>query len=762
MKKILASLLTLMLLVSCTAESSSESIADADTAPDTTAVETATEETEEKTTETSPAAPEASESAVSSVVTVIGEGDRPCIVETIHPTSAPVIADIIATDPEYGADPTGEKDSTQAIRKALRDCFDQGGGTVYLPAGTYKVTSTIDVHAFTTLRGDWIDPDKCEDPTKIENYGTVILACQKSSKNTAESLFMIKGSAGVMGLTVYYPEQDIDNVKPYPFTFYTTGDGLGGYMLASVQDCTVLNGYAGLGACVKESNAHEMFTVDNVKGTFLSIGAEAYNQADVGTWKSLSISPKYWANASAGLAAADYDKVAAYMRENAVGMKLGDLEWTELIDIDIESCSAGIIMAKGKRIQFAGSLYDVNISDCTIGLDAQELDPRWGMVVASSFIEGSTYSVRNTSRGLVKMTDVDLTGDVNGSGAVWHTEGDLSSYTVDYDRTYTAPAPILYTINGLPSDHKTNISELLQAALDEAGKTGGILYLTPGIYSLENPVTVPANVELRGASSVPTREQNNCSKGTLLVTTYGVESENPDEMPALVTLSENSGLSGMRFYYYTNNPDIESKTPYTVRGSGANVYAVNCSIVAAGNGIDFTGCDNHYIKKFVGGCYYNTLKAGGKNGHIEGCLQNGNTFTRSGLTFLKGWFKEDQIHEKLFSKLRKHSTFLTLDGAENETVFNFFAYGVVEVVRCENSTGVQLINIGGDNIGAKSGIVRAVNSEAAAINMMRYNGNSFKEDDTSRLSIYNRITIDMKDEKNYVCGEEIDYTKLGN
>ena len=45
MKKILASLLTLMLLVSCTAESSSESIADADTAPDTTAVETATEET---------------------------------------------------------------------------------------------------------------------------------------------------------------------------------------------------------------------------------------------------------------------------------------------------------------------------------------------------------------------------------------------------------------------------------------------------------------------------------------------------------------------------------------------------------------------------------------------------------------------------------------------------------------------------------------------------------------------------------------------
>ena len=332
--------------------------------------------------------------------------------------------------------------------------------------------------------------------------------------------------------------------------------------------------------------------------------------------------------------------------------------------------------------------------------------------------------------------------------------------TVDYDRTYTAPAPILYTINDLPTDQKTDIAELLQSALNEAGKTGGILYLTPGIYLLNTPVTVPANVELRGASSVPTREQNNCSKATLIVTTYGVGAENWEEMPALVTLSENSGLSGMRFYYYTNNPDTAAKTPYTVRGNGANVYALNCSIVAAGNGIDFTGCDNHYIKKFVGGCYYNTLKAGGKNGHIEGCLQNGNTFTRSGITFLKGWIKEDQIHEKLFSKLRKNSIFLTLDGAENETVFNFFAYGVVEVVRCENSSGVQLINIGGDNIGAKSGIVRAVESRVTAINMMRYNGNSYKEDDASTLNIYNRITIDDKKEKNYVNGEEIDYVKL--
>lgn len=757
MKKILSLLLALMIFVSCSTDETPK-------VPDETlpeAVETQTEavtendnQTEETEAETEP---EPIEEA--SLVRKMTEADRPCIVETIHPTDAPVIADIIATDPEYGADPTGKTDSTGAIRKALRECQDNGGGTVYLPAGTYKVSNTIDVYAFTTLRGDWIDPDECEDPSAIENYGTVILSYQNSSKRTDDCLFNIRGSAGVRGITVYYPEQDIDNVKPYPFTFYTTGSGMGGYMLASVQDCTVINGYAGVGACVSEDNAHEMLTVDNVKGTFLSVGMEAYNQADVGTWKSVKISPSYWANASAGLKAADYGKVSDYMKQNAVGMKLGDLEWTELADVEIESCKTGIGIVKGKRIQFAGSLLDVTVKDCTVGLDVQDLDPRWGMTAARCSFEGSEAAVRNNTRGLVKMTDVELIGSADGSGDIQLDKSDLSAYTIDYKRTYKAPAPILYTAD-IPADHTTDVSELLQQALDEVGKTGGILYLTPGFYLVESPVTVPKGVELRGSSDVPTREQTGHSKGTLIVTTYGVGAENPEEMPALITLSEDAGISGMRFYYHTNNPDLASKTPYTIRGNGADVYAINCSIVAAGSGIDFTGCDNHYIKKFVGGCYYNTLKAGGRNGLIEGCLQNGNTFTRSGLDFLKGWIKEDAVWEKLFPKLRKNSIFLTLDGAENETVFNFFAYGVVEVVRAENSKNVLLANIGGDNIGLKSALIRLEASDITAINVLRYNGRSYKADEASAMKLYNRLTIEDKSEKNEVHGETVDFVNL--
>ncbi len=50
--------------------------------------------------------------------------------------SGPVVD---VTKPPYNADPSGERDSTPAIQAALDDMGEGGGGTVYLPEGTYRV-----------------------------------------------------------------------------------------------------------------------------------------------------------------------------------------------------------------------------------------------------------------------------------------------------------------------------------------------------------------------------------------------------------------------------------------------------------------------------------------------------------------------------------------------------------------------------------------------------------------------------------------------
>jgi len=66
------------------------------------------------------------------------------------------------TESPYNADPSGENDSTEAIQNALDTVGEDGGGTVYLPEGTYRVNppgdeameSLLIQHSGVVLRGD--------------------------------------------------------------------------------------------------------------------------------------------------------------------------------------------------------------------------------------------------------------------------------------------------------------------------------------------------------------------------------------------------------------------------------------------------------------------------------------------------------------------------------------------------------------------------------------------------------------------------------
>src|SRR5205085_857269 len=59
----------------------------------------------------------------------------------------------IVTNSPYNADKSGTNDTTTAIQTALNAASSAGGGTVYLPAGRYKVTTHLTVPANVELRG---------------------------------------------------------------------------------------------------------------------------------------------------------------------------------------------------------------------------------------------------------------------------------------------------------------------------------------------------------------------------------------------------------------------------------------------------------------------------------------------------------------------------------------------------------------------------------------------------------------------------------
>ena len=128
---------------------------------------------------------------------------NPAIVQTKYPTEDVIIADIDVVRDGYAVDPTGRSDSTKGIQKALDDVSAAGGGTVWLPAGIYVISDTISIPAFVTLRGDWQDPDTGSE------YGTLISVWNKpTDQEVSAGTFMLGGSGGVIGLTVYYDTPD--------------------------------------------------------------------------------------------------------------------------------------------------------------------------------------------------------------------------------------------------------------------------------------------------------------------------------------------------------------------------------------------------------------------------------------------------------------------------------------------------------------------------------------------------------------------------
>lgn len=679
---------------------------------------------------------------------------KPRPVETVYPTEDVVIAEIIVTEDGYAVDSTGRSNSTAGIQKALDDCADHGGGTVYLPAGTYAISGQLRIPPFVTLRGDWQDPDTGSE------YGTVIFIYGGSSSAYAagnevtEGTFMLGGSGGVVGLTVYYPEQSLEAVKPYPFTFYTDGTG-NNYMLSTVKNVTVINGYRGIGACcLTGGGAHEQLTVENFKGTFLCCGAEVYNQADVGTWQNVSISNQYWAEARGnGMTYTDAAALEQYTKKNAVGLMLGDLEWTEFCALHVSSCKTGIEIMVGKRIQFAGSLFDIAILDCEKGIVVNQLDRRWGMVIANSTIENGiyNYSYRNNEDsmpGTVKLCNVTTTGELKGE-ILLQDAPELDALTLDHTRSYVKPQPILYTA-ALDTSGTDDVSSALQALLDDAGETGGVVYLPAGIYRLDGPITVPGGVELRGSAGTATREQGWMSKGTLLLSYYGDDTDAAEDGQALITLAgAHAGINGIRIIYPENGPnDTSLNTTYTVRGTAHGVYLVNAMIAASSHGVDFSGCDSHFIKKVSACCYENTFLVGGKNGMISGCLQNGTVLCRTNVKQLQNWLPEADIFHGLFDPItRRTNSYIIADGAEEETVFNTFVYGCASMLVCRDSS-VLAVNIGSDNIGDDKPQLIIDGGEMTVINSMRYNGVSFSHQSGSAV-LYNRLTIWDKTEPIY-------------
>lgn len=341
-------------------------------------------------------------------------------IKTVYSTKDWVISDFVVTDPMFGAKAEPGFDNRAAFQAAIDAAYESGGGVVYIPAGNYEFHSTqigiksvrvrqgtsenkkdfnyeyvLRLHPGVQLRGDWAAPESNNGMvlgTILEvrvgknapNYDGSVKSWWNDSQagnalrttytSIADRFIEMNAGTGVTNLSIWYPEQNINDVKPYPWTLFQTHGNC-----ATIEHVTLVNSYNGFNSAPSELH----YVLDSYI-TALNKGIEVHVCTDIGRIENVSISPEYWAKS--GLPGAPtLAELTAYTKANSVGFQMHRSDWEYISYLHISGYKTGIWI--GREPGFADApnaqLYEAHVDNCENGLYVEDVNP-YGILISNS------------------------------------------------------------------------------------------------------------------------------------------------------------------------------------------------------------------------------------------------------------------------------------------------------------------------------------------------------------------------------------------
>ena len=256
------------------------------------------------------------------------------LVRIVEPSAGIVPDDLIVCTHDataFGADRTGAKDSTEAIRSAIKACDDAQGGTVFLPAGRYRVEGTLELPGGVSLRGEWANPE-----TGGLGKGTILMAFagRGDERPDAAPFVRVQSGACLRDVSVWYPEQSASSPVPYPATIRGSGH-------STVFNVTLYNPWTGFW-----NNSCSSMLVRRMYGTPLRLGIHGAYAYDVPRIEHVAFAPRYWAESGLPGApeGASLAKLRSFLQKNLVGIQGGEQDWGYWWDLDLDCCQKGLFL----------------------------------------------------------------------------------------------------------------------------------------------------------------------------------------------------------------------------------------------------------------------------------------------------------------------------------------------------------------------------------------------------------------------------------
>ena len=270
--------------------------------------------------------------------------------------------DVVA---DFGADPTGVKDSWSIFQTALNKLGEnRRGGVLFVPAGRYRITGKLYIPTGVTLRGEWKRPTK-----GVAIQGTILMVDNAGGDELeSKSFITMEPSTALTYLSIWYPHQNPDHIKPYPPTVLYGRDGVWGNEYCNVRHVTLVNSYSGI--ILSRKNGGGCPNIYDVYGTPLSRGIEIDNIADVGRFEQIYFSPDYWAGSGLEGAPKAGSAFTDWIYQNGVGITMRRNDWSYTCFVDVEGYNCGF--KTGNSMSGDGNPnghnYSFHLKDCQTGI----------------------------------------------------------------------------------------------------------------------------------------------------------------------------------------------------------------------------------------------------------------------------------------------------------------------------------------------------------------------------------------------------------
>ena len=128
----------------------------------------------------------------------------------------------VVTDAPWGAYGNGINDDTLAIQGALTTAGANGGGIVYVPAGKYRLSNTLDIPGGVELRGAFELRHRTWPGVDGHAKGTVLQPYAGQGTTNGPVAIALEAGSGLVGVTISYETQS-SNCIPFPPTIQGRG-----------------------------------------------------------------------------------------------------------------------------------------------------------------------------------------------------------------------------------------------------------------------------------------------------------------------------------------------------------------------------------------------------------------------------------------------------------------------------------------------------------------------------------------------------------